>query len=241
MLRKSACLAVALGLLISAQTTAAQQPSASVGSTSYKGFVAIGWQGLDLDEINRRLTTKSFPSLSEDVFSLGGGVWGIRNEFVLGVQGNALIGSEESALDGDFSTQFLGAFGQLDVGYRVYSSERLDVWPTVGLGAGAVTLEFVEQRSQTFDEVLDDPETSADLTADGFVLDLGVSADLRLTGLENADGPSRTRGLAVGVRAGYTHSPGDWDWKVGDVDVTSGPESGIRGFYVRLMVGAGWR
>lgn len=241
MFRRPACLAVVLGLLISAQTAAAQQSTQSVGSTAYKAFLTVGWERLDLEQINSRLTTNNFPSLSEDVVSLGGGAWGVRNNFVLGVQGNAVIGPDETTTGGNFTTQFLGGYGQLDLGYLVFSNERLDVWPTVGLGGGAVTLEFVEQRQQTFDEILADPETSADLTADGFLVDLGLSADVQLTGSKIADETSSARGFAVGVRTGYTHSMGDWDWKVGDVNVTDGPEAGIRGFYIRLMVGAGWR
>lgn len=103
-----------------------------------------------------------------------------------------------------------------------------------------MSVELVERGSPTFDDVLDDPLTSTRLTASGFLFDLSVAVDVRVTRSEDEDEEGGEGGFALGIRAGYAHSPGDWDWKVNDdVDAPGGPQMGISGIYLRLMLG-GW-
>jgi hypothetical protein len=227
-----------VGVAIGAQSVAAQGPIVVERPPTVKGFFMVGWHGLDLGDLNDRMSVNGFPSSSENVLSLGGGGWVIKNRFLIGGEGHALLGSEETTTDGAFETRLNGGYGQLDLGYRAYSTERLDVYPIIGLGGGTISVDLIERGTPTFDEILADPLTSTKLTADGFLLDLSVAMDVRLTMSDEEDGGQN--GLAVGLRAGYTYSPNDWDWKVNnDTDAPGGPEIGVRGAYLRLMFG-GW-
>lgn len=113
----------------------------------------------------------------------------------------------------------------------------------IGLGGGAVTLRVLERDARTFEETLQDPLTGTNLTASGFHIDLGLAVDARVTRREKDDGDddeSGEGGFAVGLKAGYTLSPGRWGWKVDDdFSAPGGPDVGIEGFYVRVMIG-GW-
>ena len=42
------------------------------------------------------------------------------------------------------------------------------------------------------------------------------------------------------MRTGYTFAPGDWTWRLGDeTDLPGAPDVGLKGFYIRVMIG-GW-
>jgi hypothetical protein len=226
-----------LAALIGAQPIVAQGSADDDTHTFGQGFFMIGWQQLDVDELNTRLEANGFPSLSENLLSLGGGGWAVKNDFLIGGEGHGLIGREETTSDGEFMTRLSGGYGQLDLGYRVFASERLGVSPILGIGAGAAAVDLVEvvdDASRTFDDVLSDPLTRTRLTAAGFLFDLSVMLDVRIA--RNDD----EGGFAFGTRVGYAYSPDGWDWQFNDgVEATGGPDVGIRGFYVRVMVG-GW-
>ena len=46
-------------------------------------------------------------------------------------------------------------------------------------------------------------------------------------------------GMAFGLRIGYTFSPIKGDWKLEDNDVSGGPDIGVTGPYLKLMIGGG--
>jgi hypothetical protein len=229
------CRALVVSSLIHVGTAAAQDRD-EVAEWAGEWVFMAGWQRMDASELNARLNTSGFPSFSESLLSLGGGGWAFKNDFLIGGNGHALFARGQTTTDQAFRTDLGGGYGQADFGYRVYTSERLDLYPVVGFGAGAVTLEIVQQGNATFDGTLSDPLTMTRLTSWGFLLDLAAAADVRVTGARDDDGMSeRTRGgFSMGVRAGYAFWPGDWTW-----DAAGGPGFAVRGVYVRVMVG-GW-
>ena len=216
-------------------SASAQEAESADLWSGHWSFMA-GWQRLDNGALDGRLDATGFPTFSSDALSLGGGGWAIRDRLVIGGNGHGLIVGEHTTSDGAYRTSLAGGFGQLDIGYRLFANERASLIPVAGFGAGAMTLEIVEQGSATFDEILSDPRTMSRISAWGFLLDAGVAADVRVTGARDvAESESDTRsGFSIGVRVGYTFWPGDWTW-----DVPGGPDVAIRGAYVRVLVG-GW-
>lgn len=238
MFGRVASVVLTLTLLTGASTSVAQEVQREEVPGTFRGFFMIGWQRLDLDELNTRMVLSGFPSISEDLVSLGGGFWGWKERVLIGGEGHVLLGSDEVTSDGAFKTRMSGGYGQLDLGYRIYAADRLNVAPIVGLGGGSVSVDLIERSSPVFDEVLGDPLTGAHLSASGFRIDLSVAMDVQLTRRVKED--DSEDGFAVGLRAGYAFSPGGWDWRLNDeTDLPGGPGIGLGGPYVRLMVG-GW-
>jgi hypothetical protein len=235
MLGRVVCLALVSTCLIHVQTVAAQDGERAEEWTGEWVFMA-GWQRLDVDGLNDRLRTSGFPSFPAGVLSLGGGGWAFKDRFLIGGNGHGLLARERMTSDGTFRANLAGGYGQVDLGYRLYTNERLDVYPIAGFGAGAMTLEIVEQGSATFDEILGNPLTMSRLSSWGFLFDLAAAADVRVTGAGEDEGTGEAPGggFSMGIRVGYTFWPGDWEW-----DVPGGPEFAVRGLYVRAMVG-GW-
>jgi hypothetical protein len=238
MFKRIAGVALACSAFIGAGDLTAQDDVGAETPGTGQGFFMIGWQKLDLDELNERLIAAGFPSMSEDFLSLGGGGWWMGDRFLIGGEGHALLGSDETTSGGGFKTRIEGGYGQLDLGFPVYRGDRLDVAPILGIGGGSVSVDLLERGSPLFDDVLTDPRTGARLTAEGFNLDLSVAVTWRLTRSVDDDGDEG--GFAVGLRGGYAYSLGDWEWKLNDdTEVPGGPQLGTRGVYLRLMLG-GW-
>lgn len=237
MLNKATHFVTLLTLLFGCHALSAQQSAENEEPTIGKGFIMVGWQQLDVDDLNDRMNQNGFPSFSPNLRSLGGGGWAtLGNGLVVGGEGHGLTGAKETTSDATFRSQLTGGYGMLNVGYRAYVGERMDVTPLVGAGVGAVSMEVRERGSLTFDDALADPLNGTSLSARGFLFDVSTVATVRVTGQAN-DGQGSAAGVSLGMRTGYAYSPADWNWKHGGVDVPGGPGMGVRGFYVRLMIG----
>lgn len=238
MFERVASVVLTLTALTGASSVVAQDVQREVIPNTSRGFFMVGWQQLDLDELNDRMAPNGFPSLSEDLVSLGGGFWRWKTRFLIGGEGHVLLGPDRTTSDGTFKTRMSGGHGQLDLGYSIYTADRLTVTPMVGLGGGSVSVDLIERSSPVFDDVVGDPRRGAHLSASGFRIDLSVAVDVRLTRRVKDD--DSEDGFAIGLRTGYAVSPGGWDWKLNDeTDVPGGPQIGISGPYVRVMLG-GW-
>jgi len=237
MLYKTTHFVTLLALLFGCHTLSAQQSAENGEPTVGKGFFMVGWQQLDVDDLNDRLNGNGFPSFSPNMLTIGGGGWAtFGSGLVIGGEGHGLIGGKETTSDAILRSQLAGGYGMLNVGYRAYAGERMDVTPLVGFGVGALSMEVRKRGSLTFDDALADPLTGTSLSAGGFLFDVSAVAAVRVTGHAD-DGEGSAGGVSLGMRTGYAYSPADWDWKHGDVDVPGGPGMGVRGFYVRLMIG----
>jgi hypothetical protein len=120
---------------------------------------------------------------------------------------------------------------------RVYSTEDLRVYPLLGLGGGGMSLNIVERgTSPSFDEVLDDPKRDVELSTGGFLLNLALGTDylLKLGGDEKEESC-----FIFGLRTGYIFAPIKGNWEMDGVDISGGPDVGITGPYIRLMIGGG--
>ena len=228
-------LAIVFGLGFS-PALLAQEDSATWRDIGGRGFFMIGYQALDLDDLNSRLVAAGLPQSSGDFLTLGGGGFATVGRLLIGGEGHGLLGSDERT--GATETRIAGGHGQFNLGYLVHSTNAVSVYPVLGIGWGEFSLDVVERGDVTFDDVLSDPDRGARTSADGFLLDASVGLEFRPAFgrfYERGEG-----GFAIALRTGYTFAPGDWDWKLfAEDDVLNGPNIGVEGFYVRLGIG-GW-
>ena len=97
------------------------------------------------------------------------------------------------------------------MGYIVYTKKQLWLYPLLGLGGGGMNLKIKEKPSSlSFDDVLDNPKRSVEISTGGFLLSFAVGMDYLLILGEDKKGKG---GLAFGIRAGYTLSPFKRGWE----------------------------
>ena len=221
------------GIIPNAQIFA--QEHEETGLHSGKGYFMFGWNKLNIGNLNAQLAAKGYSQLSDNLFSFGGGGFGIINNFLLGGEGHGLYGT--TVASGNYNLSLTAGYGFFDLGYIVFSSESVSIFPIIGIGGGGITLDITNRNALTFDEILDEPGRMSKLSAGGFLMNFSIGADY-IIDMGNNDNESNG-GLAVGIIAGYTFAPMKGQWQMNQVTVSGGPEVGVDGFYIRLMIGGG--
>lgn len=199
-----------------------------------RGYFMFGVHFLDIDDLNTRLASLGYAKFPTHFYTIGGGAHGIlESGIVIGGEGHALLSQKETT--GTFKTALGGGYGFFNVGYVVYQQNDFTVYPLLGIGGGSVTMKITDSEAPLFDEVIGDPKRSTELSTGGFLLDMAVGLDyLFQVGEDERDG-----GIMIGLRAGYTFSPSDSDWEMNGNEINGGPDFGVTGPYVRLMIGGG--
>lgn len=221
--------------LLSVNGVQGQEPEKTIGEKGGMGYFMIGACILDLGDLNTRLVDNGYTEMSDNIFSMGGGGHAIINRIIIGGEGQALIGNKETSAT--YKTSLGGGYGFFNLGYIVYSNSSLRIYPLLGIGGGGISLGISEQgTAPTFDEVLEDPKRNADLFTGGLLLNLAVGAEYFLkTGADDKG----NRGWIFGIRTGYTLTPVQGDWHMEMTEVSGGPDLGITGPYLRIMIGGG--
>ena len=202
------------------------------------GYFMLGYDIPDLGELNSVLKTAGYPTFSDQFITLGGGGHSMVHCFILGGEGHAMVGDDQSVILGEteYKVNLSGAYGFFDIGFAVISTPRFHLYPFLGIGGGGYTLQITKNDKPTFDSVLVNPGLNSNLSSGGFMLQVGVGLDYFLPVSEREDGVG---GPVIGLRAGYLLTPIKGDWILQDTEILGGPNLGIKGPYVRLMLGGG--
>lgn len=197
------------------------------------GYFMPGVQVLTLSNLNSKLESKGYPKISTSFTSVGGGGHAIIANFVVGGEGHGIIGKDVT--NDKYTLNLSGGYGIFDLGYVIFSKWGLNIYPMVGIGGSGLTLSITERTIPTFDEILDNPKGHIEMTTGSLLLHFAIGADY----IVSFGGESPKGGVLIGLRAGLTYTPVAGDWKMADVKVASGPETGLTGAYVRLKIGGG--
>ncbi|GBD03418.1 hypothetical protein HRbin19_00700 [bacterium HR19] len=203
-----------------------------IGGVAY--FI-LGGKILNLSSLNTRLESKGYPKISNNFISLGGGGHFAVKRFIIGGEGHGFFSKETENIG--YRASVGGGYGFFNIGYIVYRTEGLNVYPLLGLGGGAMTLELVEKAiSPSFDDLLSNPRGQANLSVGGFLINLAVGLDyfLALRRGERGEG-----GLDFGLRLGYIFSPFMGSWRMSGAGVSGGPSVAPTGPFIRLTIGGG--
>ena len=235
--RRRACLALVLSCL-TALPAAAQRFRRQNPMDGGQGGFQIGVMTLDLADLNSTLSAANYPGFNEQFLTIGGSGYGVRGRWLIGGEGQGLIGSDQATTNGLYSLIATGGYGLFRVGYNVVKGKSVDLYPTVGFGAGGVNIQIRGRSAPTFGDILTTPGRSSNLSAGGFVLGVGVAGDVRLNMAQERD--STVGGLMLGVSAGYVFQPVTSSWKLDQENsVAGGPTMKIQGAYARFTLG-GW-
>jgi hypothetical protein len=182
-------------------------------------------------------------TISNDAFAVGlGGYGAVLDRFVLG--GEFLYGDvgQESSPSGKtnaLTTSYIVA----TAGYAVFTSWRLNVVPSLGLGFGTLNLTLKDRnggagisatQDPDFDEIIAKPGASSVIKGSYFVMQPSIAADFLV--LRSTE--SRL-GLTLGVHFSSPISPNRTKWTYQGRDVFNGPDVGPSGGSLRLVAGVG--
>ncbi|MBM4176006.1 MAG: hypothetical protein FJ213_07515 [Ignavibacteria bacterium] len=215
-------------------TAFSQEETISKDDAGGRGFFMLGWSMMNLDELNTKLENRGYSKLSDNFISFGGIGYGMIGSILLGGHGNALSGKE--IVSGVYKTSMSAAYGFFDLGYLLYSDGAINVYPLIGIGGGSMSLKIFENKILSFDEILDNPKRSVELSTGGFLINAALGADYLFQLGEDERGKG---GIAVGIRAGYIFAPLKGDWKMNEIEITGSPNLGITGPYIQFMIGGG--
>ncbi|MDZ7292153.1 MAG: hypothetical protein ONB44_20555 [candidate division KSB1 bacterium] len=216
----------------------AQETKAQTKMRGGRGYFMTGVNMLDLGAFNSQLQSSGYSSFSEDLFALGGGGHAIINHLIIGGEGHALLTSDKDVVLAGrrYKTSLEAGYGFFDLGYQLISHGGFALYPLVGIGGGGLVLKISERASPSFDEVLADPGRGAQLFTGGLMLHASLGADYFI---QTRRDESKQGGVMIGIRAGYNFTPIKGDWSLEEFAIAGGPEIGITGPYVRVMLGGG--
>lgn len=198
-----------------------------------EGYFMVGMQKIDVKNLNSLLRLNNYPSLDESYTSVGGGGYGIVNNFVIGGEGHGLIGTEVS--NQNYKVNLTAGYGMFNIGYVIYNNYGLKIFPLVGFGAGGIDLRINEKTSLDFTDVLNNPKRGSSLSMAGLMLNIGVNGGY----IVNFNEEKNEGGVLIGITVGYTHFLKLGNWTLFENDISGGPNIGISGFYVRFNIGGG--
>lgn len=227
--------------LVVAASASAQGAGLGPGAPFRALVLTTGMSTMSVDALNARMTPSQFAPLSNDAVS-----YGASGHVAIG---RALIGAEvarlafgEEGRDNGRTDELSAIQGLATAGYAIVSSERLTVFPQLGVGLGRLQLSLRDRSgaatsstTPTFDEVAQAPGAESRLSGRHLVYAFGGGADY----LVSHAGASM--GVVLGVRAGMLASPNRTTWMLGARRVVAGPDAAAGGPYVRFVLGLGGR
>jgi hypothetical protein len=201
------------------------------------GYIGVGASRIATSELDDRLAARGYPTFGRSAAGINLGAHLIRpGGLTVGAEWHGLIVGDETHQGRDVGIG--GGYGTLGLGYVVYRSPRVRIYPRLGLGGGGMGLWIESDSVVEFDDVLADPKPvkrvrQPVMNIVSAVADLGVGAEFLPGGWGG--------GLMLGVRFGYLAASSSRDWELGDYTVSGGPSANIGGPYIRALIGVGWK
>lgn len=114
-----------------------------------RGYVTVGLGVLDLGSLNDRMGLNGYPAFPDRMLAIGGGGHAIRDRWLLGGEGRALIGRTKDATRANQNDELslTGGAGFFNLGYLIVKRRELHVYPLLGLGAGGIQMKITERAS----------------------------------------------------------------------------------------------
>jgi opacity protein-like surface antigen len=227
--------ALSIGLLLSLVFTfSAQAQRAKENQTKSGSYFLLGGNVIDIDNLNDSLARQNYPNLSDRFLSIGVAGHTLKNGLMFGGEAHQLFG--DSTTRDNRETSLSASYGFVNVGYAVYSSDNLDIYPLAGIGLGRLKLRILNKQSASFNDILAHPKRSAALTTRSILLNFALGLDYVVRSPQGQR--EKTSGLLLGLRVGYTFALSKGDWKEEGVDISDGPETGVTGPYICLALGS---
>jgi hypothetical protein len=168
----------------------------------------------------------------------GGGLHFYLNNFVIGTRARML--SVDRRRSPENTVSYTTGSGNMFLGYILNSGPRHLLFPGIGFGAVSSALIVRPRQVQaSFNDVISNPDEFGNQASRLIHITPFIRPAIHFDYfpvVRERDGGSR--GLLVGISAGYTFSR-DAQWTLGGSRIATAPEFNPSGFFVSLRVGAG--
>lgn len=220
--KKTTSLSIALLVLLSVTGNSQAQDKLKGGS----GGFMVGFKSYNTSAY-QFFVAEGGPTIGDNLIQFGGEGYGLINRWIIG--GGGYYNGGDKVEDRNLEYEIHGGGGYFNVGYVVYNTDQMLVFPLLGVGVDALGINRGIDEDVAF-------EPGRFLEANYFtitpMLDLGAGVDWF---------PNK-KGLKLGIRTGYNVSfsrDNDWRHYGGDVIDPDLPGNDLDGFYVRLTIGGG--
>jgi hypothetical protein len=206
-------------------------PAGKPGLTGGFGHGSFTARFIDFGALNAALSAQNYATLNPVQFAAGGGGNFVVRDFMFGGEGATIISSAVS--NASNSVTFTGGYGQLNLGYILYKSQRSIFYPMLGIGGGGYSL-LVRQKNPggSFDNQIQAPSGGSQLDAGGFLLNVQLAFQRFFCGRNK-------EGFMLGIKAGYYYSPSAWTMRMSGEELHDAPRLNMNGPYVTLFIGGG--
>jgi len=235
--------------------TPAAEPKAEPAEESFfspmggMGYFILGGRWIDTGSMGDALNERDYSNPTENYLSIGGGGFFFFGPLIMGGEGHGVmgIGTASTSADQTYTAEVSAGYGLLRLGYDVVSVEGFNLYPLLGLGGGTVQLSIYEDTDVTFTQALGNPRHEVHMYRDSFLVDLALGVDYRFEAphgkCKDEKKCERKEGkfLVIGLRGGYMFAPVESNWHMAGGTVFGGPDIGVDGPFVQLVVGfGGW-
>jgi len=198
------------------------------------GFFTPGIYTIQYSKLNSSLPA-GYPQITNKPFVTAGAGYGIFSNIVFGGEGGTMHAG--SFTQGNQKVDLTGDFGFFSLGYVVFNSKGLLMYPLVSIGGNDLKM-YIHQKDQTasFGAITGEPFQAATLHYKSKMLKFSVAGLYTVQGSKSEKGSA---GLMIGMEAGYqiTYKTGVWTYDNGSV--SDGPDFNNNAFFVQLMIGGG--
>lgn len=221
----------------------AQSPGIGDGRPFRAVALTFGTSSLSVDPVNAILSNAGFADLPTHAVTLGGGGYYAFGRALLGADVARASTTESRPVNGR-SDQATSWQGTVTVGYAVVATNRLSIYPSLGVGLGRLDVRLqsttggatTAQPQPTFAELAQNPGGESTVAGSHLLFNIGVSEDYLLTN------PTPTGfGITFGIRAGFALAPHRTTWRTAGAPVLAGPDASAGGPFLRIAVGLGSR
>ena len=214
--------------------------SALAQKTKYYGGVGgfdVGTMNVNMDGFNQFLP-EGYPQLSGDFLTLGGDGYFMFENFIFGGYGHGLWGDQKR-----FQRQQItigGGMGFFQFGYAFLATDKIKLYPFLGLGGGGMTMNVSAIDRQAKDDITNGVQNNQYLETNiswgSYMFDLGVGLDYMPPSEPGGPGGN---GARLGLRAGYQFSPSNADFRYSGGLIDGANDFAFSGFYFRIIMGGG--
>lgn len=202
------------------------------------GSLVIGPGWIDPGDLEGRLREHGFEEVDPQVVLLGlSGRILFDNSIALGGAG-AIVGRPEVEGSGEYDATLGYNTLRAEGGYALLHSDTWLLLPKLALGVYSATVSLHDDRNASFDELLEEPGTTTNLSSRGFLVGALVDFEFRFA-------PGRTDDAArgffgVGIEGGYFYSVPLSSWRMdSEAAVANGPDAPLTGGFVGVTLGGG--
>jgi len=193
-----------------------------------------GGNYLELSELNANLNERGFPRVPTNYFSYGVGGHFINHKLVFGVEILFLM-ERTTTEQTDYNLSTSAKIMMVNFGHLIYWKKGLKMYPYFGAGYGRFKLITAQNNIDSFDDI-GNLHKSSESRFSNIVLNFGFATDYFLAYEPKKKGRNN---IIIGLRVGVNFIPFRSTWKVNRIAVPDGPNIGINGPYIRVIIGLG--